>query len=114
MNRRASLALEVTALEYLLVLHTTDKTEMRQETGLDAEQHFSCGEFRAFRLVSFFLFFFFFLSFGDILVVVASFPLGDSNWLKPKLLMGAELTNFPVQNHFLREEALKLLKQACL
>lgn len=76
------------------------------------------GEFRAFKLVSFFLFFFFsfsfFLSFGDILVVVVSFPLGDYNWLKPKLLMGADLTNFLVQNHFLREEALKLLKQARL
>lgn len=61
MNHRA---LEVTALEYLLVLHTTDKTEMRQETGLDAEQHFSCGEFRAsdwFHSFYFSIFLFFFL-----------------------------------------------------
>lgn len=50
----------------------------------------------------------------EMLVVAVSFPLGKYNLLKPKLSMGADLTNFSVQNHFLQGEALKLLKQARL
>jgi len=46
--------------------------------------------------------------------VALSFSLGKYNLLKPKLLMGADLTNFSVQNHFLQAKALKPLKQACL
>lgn len=52
--------------------------------------------------------------FCEMFVVAVSFPLGKYNLLKPKLLMGADLTNFSVQNHFLQGEALKLLKQARL
>lgn len=56
----------------------------------------------------------FLLLFFEMLVVAVSFPLGKYNLLKPKLFMGADLTNFSVQNHFLQGEALKLLKRARL
>jgi len=51
---------------------------------------------------------------SEMLAVVVSFPLGEGNLLKPELLMGADLTNVSVRNHFLQEEAQELLKQDCL
>lgn len=51
---------------------------------------------------------------SEMLAVVVSFPLGEGNLLKPELLMGADLTNVSVWNHFLQEEAQELLKQDCL